>query len=323
MAIQTVETLRALVVDVVKVEQNTDPTKTQGIRLRALLSDILDTVQDLVDSLGLSVSSDMRIIENQQIAQIDTIQSRVNANTVIVESLPNAIDIVLKSQLPDFTSFAKKVDLFSKQYTDILNKPDLSVYQLKSDVVTYNLAPYQLTASAFNGDYNNLINKPIMFDGSWTSLTNKPILFSGSYTNLSNIPTTFAPSLHNHTVADITGLQTTLNTIPKVYNSVGLITQNIKQWVGIVTPTTGSGYSISIASAAFTTITGIQITTEANATTAITVPLVSIKSYTTTAVVVNILVSNNGLPVVGTALPGLVFATTLTGVKLHIQVTGY
>lgn len=488
MAVQTVDQLRALVVDVVKVKQNTDPTKTQGVRLRQLLSDILDTVQDLVDELGLSVLSEMQNDEDIQNQLIDSIKSTIND---FIAQMPPINTITVNSELPDFSLFATKLELFSKQYADLLNAPDLSVYvmrgellpyakktdipaqpdltkyQLKSDVVTYDLSSYQKIADAFKGDYNNLTNKPVLFDGSWTSLTNKPTLFSGSYldltnkptipnsqvnadwnsasgvsqilnkpvlfsgaysdltgkptlittyaqlpdkptipasqvqtdwslttgigsilnkptlfngsyTALTNIPTTFTPSAHAHVIADITGLQTVLNTIPAaqvnsdwnaitgksqilnkptlfsgnysdlsskptlfsgsytdlnskpsipvVYNSAGIINQVIKKWVGIVTPTTASGFTIDISSAGFTTILGVQVQSERNSANASDFPLVNIKSKTTTQLVLNIMQNNSAVvSVVGinvlSGLP-LIFATNLGTILLHVEIIG-
>lgn len=73
---------------------------------------------------------------------------------------------------------------FSGSYSDLSNKPDLSVYELKED--------------AFSGDYNDLTNKPTLFSGNYNDLTNKPDLsvyelkseaFSGNYNDLINKPT--------------------------------------------------------------------------------------------------------------------------------------
>lgn len=44
--------------------------------------------------------------------------------------------------------------------------------------------------------------------------------FDGNYSNLTNIPTTFAPAAHTHTVADVTGLQTELDKIGVLTDSV-------------------------------------------------------------------------------------------------------
>jgi len=73
--------------------------------------------------------------------------------------------------------------LFSGSYTDLTNKPDLTIYQLAS--------------TAFDGDYNNLTNTPTLFSGNYNDLTNKPNLtiyqlastaFSGSFLDLTNVP---------------------------------------------------------------------------------------------------------------------------------------
>ncbi len=42
--------------------------------------------------------------------------------------------------------------------------------------------------TGFDGDYNNLTNKPTLFDGNYDSLSNKPSLFDGNYNSLSNTP---------------------------------------------------------------------------------------------------------------------------------------
>jgi len=41
---------------------------------------------------------------------------------------------------------------------------------------------------AITGDYNDLINKPVIFSGDFNDLANKPVIFSGSYTDLTNKP---------------------------------------------------------------------------------------------------------------------------------------
>ncbi|MBN2779010.1 MAG: PKD domain-containing protein [Bacteroidales bacterium] len=43
-----------------------------------------------------------------------------------------------------------------------------------------------------SGDYNDLINLPILFDGDYNNLTNQPILFDGDWSSLNNTPTTIA-----------------------------------------------------------------------------------------------------------------------------------
>jgi len=56
--------------------------------------------------------------------------------------------------------------------------------------------PYALyaekSANGFSGDYNDLLNKPVIFDGTWSSLSGKPVLapvaISGDYNDLINKP---------------------------------------------------------------------------------------------------------------------------------------
>lgn len=99
-----------------------------------------------------------------------------------------------------YADLTGKPSLFSGAYADLAGKPDLSVYQL--------------SASAFDGDYNSLTNIPTIpndvseltdttnildhFSGSYNDLTDKPNLtvyqltvdaFNGNYAELFNTPT--------------------------------------------------------------------------------------------------------------------------------------
>ena len=49
-----------------------------------------------------------------------------------------------------------------------------------------------LATVATTGDYNDLLNRPILFSGNYNDLTNKPTLFSGSYGDLTDKPTLFS-----------------------------------------------------------------------------------------------------------------------------------
>lgn len=54
--------------------------------------------------------------------------------------------------------------------------------------VPTTISGYGIT-DAFDGDYNNLTNKPTLFDGDYNSLTNTPTSFDGDYNSLTNKPT--------------------------------------------------------------------------------------------------------------------------------------
>lgn len=95
-------------------------------------------------------------------------------------------------------------------------------------------------------------------------------------------------------------------------------------WSDIVVPTTGNGFTFSVADAAFTTITNIQLTVENNTSSVATIPIATVKSYTSSAITVNLVVSGSTLvSLLGTTVQGLVFATNLTGVRLHARIEGF
>lgn len=62
-------------------------------------------------------------------------------------------DLTDKPVFPALDDYAKKDELFSKDYNELTNKPEL-----------------------FSGNYNDLSNKPELFDGDYDSLTNKPTI---------------------------------------------------------------------------------------------------------------------------------------------------
>ena len=70
---------------------------------------------------------------------------------------------------PDLSVYALSSELFDKDYNQLINKPDLSVYALSSELFDkdYNqlinkpdLSVYALSSELFDKDYNQLINKP-------------------------------------------------------------------------------------------------------------------------------------------------------------------
>jgi len=85
--------------------------------------------------------------------------------------------------------------VFDGDYNNLINAPDLSVYQLISNAFDgdYNnlinapdLSLYQLISNAFDGDYNNLINAPDLFSGSYNDLTDKPTPLSVGVVDTNN-----------------------------------------------------------------------------------------------------------------------------------------
>jgi len=96
----------------------------------------------------------------------------------------------------------------------IKNKPTIPAAQLQSDwTQTSNIAKdfIKNKPTLFSGSYTDLTNKPtlsvVASSGSYIDLTNKPTLFSGSYADLTNKPT-FATVATSGSYADLTNKPT-------------------------------------------------------------------------------------------------------------------
>lgn len=121
----------------------------------------------------------------------------------------------------------------SGDYNDLINKPaSISVPTKTSELtndsgfITAGAIPHQVNSDwnstsgksqilnkpiLFSGSYSDLTGKPTLFSGSYSDLTNKPTLFDGTYASLTGKPTTFTPTAHTHTIGDVTGLQSSLD----------------------------------------------------------------------------------------------------------------
>ena len=121
----------------------------------------------------------------------------------------------------------------SGDYNDLINKPTSMVVPTKtseltndSGFITAGAIPSQVNSDwnstagksqilnkpiLFSGSYSDLTGKPTLFSGSYSDLTNKPTLFDGTYASLTGKPTTFTPAAHTHTIGDVTGLQSSLD----------------------------------------------------------------------------------------------------------------
>ena len=70
-------------------------------------------------------------------------------------------------------------------YTELTNKPNIP-----TDVSDLTDSTNLLSSGGnFDGDYNNLTNKPVLFSGNWSDITGTPALFTGNYNDLYNKPT--------------------------------------------------------------------------------------------------------------------------------------
>ena len=96
----------------------------------------------------------------------------------------------------------------------ILNKPTIPAAQIQSDwTQTSNLSKdfIKNKPALFSGSYTDLTNKPtlsvVASSGSYLDLTNKPALFSGSYADLTNVPA-FATVSTTGSYSDLTNKPT-------------------------------------------------------------------------------------------------------------------
>jgi hypothetical protein len=181
-------------------------------------------------TVGSSISMPRLLIENNSISTkisndnlvLETIGSgKVSLNGLLI---PNVDGTTGQAIVTDGAGVLGWTDLFSGDYNDLTNKPDLSVYQLSSTAFSGNyndltnaptlfsgnyndltnkpsLDSYQLVSEAFSGSYTDLTDTPDLsvyqlssaaFSGNYNDLTNKPTLFSGSYTDLTDTPTLFS-----------------------------------------------------------------------------------------------------------------------------------
>lgn len=228
-------------------------------------------------------------------------------------------------------------------WSNLIGKPNFARVAYDSSYRHLRDTPVLSTVGITN-NYNDLSNKPILFDGNYNSLTNKPTLFNGDFNSLTN-----KPSLFSGVYADLTGkpnlsvytqysdtntkiatkydlaLMSLADTSNKVllYGSSGRITNKLKLWTGIITPSTATGQTINISSAGFNTVLSTSVDLEYNG------GLVwnTIASRTTTQITCNLYRPNTSLvSVLGfNVLQGVPFLTAndLSNMRLHVTVIGY
>lgn len=147
-----------------------------------------------------------------------------------------------------------------------LNEPnDITYPTTKTVKDELNLKPNSsdLATVATSGDYNDLVNKPLIpediDDLTDTSgiipkdiddLTDtNNLLFSGDYDDLSNKPSTFPPSAHTHTINQVTGLQDALDA-----NADAILKTSSTTSTATLTPsnTTATNYYLTAQGASLT-----------------------------------------------------------------------
>lgn len=124
-------------------------------------------------------------------------------------------------------------------YSDLTDKPSVPTAQVNSDWnATSGVSQVLNKPTLFSGSYADLTGKPVLFSGNYADLFGKPALFDGTYTSLTGKPTSFPPSAHTHSIADVTGLQASLDSKATTASLSGYVTTSSLS-------TTLSGYATS------------------------------------------------------------------------------
>jgi len=84
--------------------------------------------------------------------------------------------------------------IFDGDFNNLTNKPTTLAGYGITDAFSGSWDDLTDKPTLFSGDYNDLTNLPTLFSGSWDDLTDKPTLFSGDYNDLTNLPTLFSGS---------------------------------------------------------------------------------------------------------------------------------
>jgi hypothetical protein len=84
-------------------------------------------------------------------------------------------------------------DLFSGKYADLTGIPEVfdSNYFALKNLPNIKDSVEKYSGIGFDGDYENLYNKPNLFSGNYEDLQNLPTLFSGEYADLTGVPEVF------------------------------------------------------------------------------------------------------------------------------------
>lgn len=102
----------------------------------------------------------------------------------------------------------------------------------------------------------------------------------------------------------------TIPTTQTYYTAAGVANTPTKIWTGLITPNTGSGYSVDISAAGFLSLASISLTVVKNTSTAASVPRATVKTGSLTTITLNIVDSDTA-------------AFVSTGVSLFLRVEGY
>lgn len=210
-------------------------------------------IEDMPTIPAEQVNSDWNSISGK--SQILNKPNLFSGNYSDLKGLPNLSSVATSGSYLDLKD---QPIIFDGNYNSLTNKPSIPVPQVNADWLA-NTGVSQILNKPilFSGSYLDLTEKPILFSGNYSDLTNKPNIpaaqiqsdwnqnNSGSPDFIKNKPTIpvinypvtsvngktgsvvitsldtgSAPSSHNHSISEITGLQSTLDNKISVGSSI-------------------------------------------------------------------------------------------------------
>ena len=99
--------------------------------------------------------------------------------------------VIIVYSLQDYiSSVDDKVTTIKKNYVPVKkHTSDIQESKIEDSILHDRID--NVIDSSFDGEYDNLKNKPVLFDGEYDNLKNKPLLFDGKYDSLDNKPVLF------------------------------------------------------------------------------------------------------------------------------------
>jgi len=117
--------------------------------------------------------------------------NETNIISAILVILFIIILVIIVYSLQDYiSSVDEKVTTIKKNYVPVKkHTSDIQESKIEDSILHDRID--NVIDSSFDGEYDNLKNKPVLFDGEYDSLKNKPSLFDGKYDSLDNKPVLF------------------------------------------------------------------------------------------------------------------------------------
>ena len=193
------------------------------------------TLLELGTTSSTALAGDTTTITSGQAAAItaNTAKTGITSGQASAITANTAKTGITSGQASAITANTAKTGITSGQASAITaNTAKTGITSGQASAITANTAKTSFpgfgttSGTALEGDTS-------LFSGAYADLTGKPSLFDGSYTSLTSVPSTFAPSSHNHSISEITSLQTTLDGLIPYSGASSNVNLNSKALTGV------------------------------------------------------------------------------------------